>query len=95
MITPSTPELGFDDVLNSMKNGFADVVKLFDGGLALYGAIPSRVEALKQINSEISKSITNPAPAPIVDTVGNFFKANSGFVTIAAIAVLVVLAVKD
>lgn len=96
MFQVNTPApLGFDEILNTVKSGFSNVVKVVDAGLDLYASVPGRIEALRQISSEVKNSVSDPVePAP-VDHAADFFKSHSGAVTIAAVALLVVLAVKD
>jgi len=87
--------IGFDDVLNTVKEGFAGVVKAVDFGLDIYASVPGRIEALREISADVKRSTSEPVtPAP-VDHAAEFFKSHSGAVTIGAIALLVILAVKD
>ncbi len=87
--------LGFDAMLDNIKSGFSNVIKAVDAGLALYASVPGRIEALREINADIKQKATAPVAPVQPDTVTEFFKKNSGFVTIAAVSVLIILAVRD
>lgn len=91
----NTVPLGFDSMLDNIKSGFSSVVKAVDYGLELYASVPGRIEALREINADIKDKSTAPVEVPKIDQVGEFFKNNSSFITIAAVSLLVLLAVKD
>jgi len=87
--------LGFNEMLETVKTGASSVLKAFDFGLDLYASVPGRIEALRQISADVKKSASDDVEPTPVDHAAEFFKNNSGALTIGAIALLVVLAVKD
>lgn len=87
--------LGFDAMLDNIKSGFSSVIKAVDAGLSIYASVPGRIEALREINADIKQKVSAEVAPTQPDTVTEFFKKNSGFVTVAAVSLLIVFAVKD
>lgn len=98
--TPTAP-LNFDDILETVKTGFSNVVRVVDAGLDFYAAVPGRLEALKEISEDVKKvslqDVIDEANKPtktVSDKTKTWFEYNSGALTIGIVAVLVAVAIE-
>lgn len=87
----------FSDALSNMTVGITDAMesalRVFDGGLAVYGGVVERVNAIKRMNQEIAQPapiIVSPGAPVSLSSVGNFLKSESGLLVVGALSVLFV-----